>query len=55
MVCGGSDDYGQAVCAIDYATLIRNLVHGTREKPIKNSELGGSGDTCIRGARQTES
>jgi hypothetical protein len=48
----GSDDCGQAVCAIDYATLIRDFAHRLTEKPRKNRELGGSGDTCIDGTRQ---
>jgi hypothetical protein len=52
MVCGGCGDCGQAVCAIDYATAICDLRHGIWKKPIKNRELSGSGDTCIRGARQ---
>jgi hypothetical protein len=48
----GSDDCGQAVCAIDYATLIPPFAGRRSKKPIKNRELGGSSDTCIAGARQ---
>jgi hypothetical protein len=47
MVCGGCGDCGQAVCAIDYATLIPIFACRLAEKPRKNRELGGSSDTCI--------
>jgi hypothetical protein len=32
--------------------VVRDFACDPMKKPIKNRELGGSGDTCIRGARQ---
>jgi hypothetical protein len=49
-----NDDCGLTV-SVDYATQRRALVREFTKKPIKNSELGGSGDTCIDGTRQSRS
>jgi hypothetical protein len=50
----GSCDY-KAKLSANYATRDPQAAHGNLKKPIENSSLGSSVDTCIDGTRQRAS